>query len=93
MEWIQSRNAIGAPQNPVLRWQNRRAGISASAFWKEKILMLYWALVFLLIAIVAGVLGFGGVAFAAAGLAKILFFVFLIIFLASLVMHLSRRGV
>jgi uncharacterized membrane protein YtjA (UPF0391 family) len=55
--------------------------------------MLYWSLVFLLIAIVAGILGFGGVAFAAAGLAKILFFVFLIVFLASLVMHLSRRGV
>jgi len=55
--------------------------------------MLYWALVFLLIALVAGFLGFGGISFAAAGLAKVLFFVFLIIFLASLVMHLSRRGI
>ena len=31
--------------------------------------MLYWALVFLIIAVIAGFLGFGGVAFAAAGLA------------------------
>ena len=35
--------------------------------------MLYWALVFLIIALIAGFLGFGGIAFAAAGIAKILF--------------------
>jgi uncharacterized membrane protein YtjA (UPF0391 family) len=39
--------------------------------------MLYYALVFLVVALIAGFLGFGGVAFAAAGIAKILFFVFL----------------
>ena len=52
--------------------------------------MLYYALVFLLIAVVAGILGFGGVAFAAAGIAKILFFIFVVLFMASLVMHLAR---
>jgi len=36
-------------------------------------------------------LGFGGVAVAFAGLAKILFVVFLVLFLLSLVMHLGRR--
>jgi uncharacterized membrane protein YtjA (UPF0391 family) len=54
--------------------------------------MLYWALVFLVVAIVAGLLGFGAVAFAAAGIAKILFFLFLILFLVSLVMHVGRRA-
>ena len=39
--------------------------------------MLYWALVFLVIALVAGALGFGGIAGASAGIAKILFFIFL----------------
>lgn len=53
--------------------------------------MLYWALVFLLIAIAAGVLGFGGISLAAAGIAKILFFIFLVLFLVSLVTHMSRR--
>lgn len=53
--------------------------------------MLYWALMFLIIAIVAGLLGFGAIAFAAAGVAKILFFVFLILFLLSLVRHMSSR--
>jgi len=52
--------------------------------------MLYYALVFLLIAVVAAVLGFGGIAFAAAGIAKILFFLFLALFLVSLVVHLAR---
>ncbi len=51
--------------------------------------MLYYALVFLLIAIVAAVLGFGGIAFAAAGIAKILFYLFLALFLVSLVVHLA----
>jgi uncharacterized membrane protein YtjA (UPF0391 family) len=53
--------------------------------------MLYWALVMLVIAIVAGILGFGAVSFAAAGIAKILFFLFLIGFIVSLFMHLGRR--
>ena len=38
--------------------------------------MLYWALVFAVIALVAGVFGFGGVASAAAGIARSLFFYF-----------------
>jgi uncharacterized membrane protein YtjA (UPF0391 family) len=53
--------------------------------------MLYYALVFLLISIVAAVFGFGGVAIASAGIAKILFFVFIVLFLVSLVTHMSRR--
>ena len=52
--------------------------------------MLYYALVFFVIALVAAFLGFGGIAFAAAGIAKILFFLFLIAFLVSLV--LPRRA-
>ena len=54
--------------------------------------MLYWALAFFLIAIVAALLGFGGIAGGAMGIAKILFFVFLILFLVSLIMGLARRG-
>jgi uncharacterized membrane protein YtjA (UPF0391 family) len=55
--------------------------------------MLYYTIVFLIIALIAGVLGFGGVAFAAAGVAKLLFFLFLIAFLFTLVKHLSGRRV
>jgi len=53
--------------------------------------MLRWALGFFLIAIVAAIFGFGGIAVAAAGIAKILFFLFLILFLLALVGGLVRR--
>jgi uncharacterized membrane protein YtjA (UPF0391 family) len=54
--------------------------------------MLYWALVFLVIALIAGLLGFGGVASTAVGIAQVLFFIFLVIFAVTLVMGvLSRR--
>ena len=52
--------------------------------------MLGWALTFLVIALIAGALGFGVVAGAAAGIAKIIFFVFLVLLVVSLVMHLGR---
>jgi len=53
--------------------------------------MLYYALMFLLVALIAGTLGFGVVAFAAAEIARIVFFVFLVLFLAGLIAHLFRR--
>ena len=55
--------------------------------------MLGWALTFLVVALIAGVLGFTSIAGAAMGVAKILFFVFLVLFVVPLVMHLVRgRG-
>lgn len=47
--------------------------------------MLSWAFTFFIVAILAGVLGFGGISTAMAGIAKILFFVFLIAFVVSLI--------
>ncbi len=54
--------------------------------------MLRWALIFLVIALIAGALGFTGVYVAAAGIAKLLFFVFVVLFVVSLIMHLARGG-
>jgi len=53
--------------------------------------MLYYALVFLVIAILAAMFGFGTAAVAFAGIAKLLFVLFLILFIVSLVMHVGRR--
>jgi uncharacterized membrane protein YtjA (UPF0391 family) len=47
--------------------------------------MLSWALTFLVIALIAAVLGFGTLAGTAAWIAKVLFFVFLVAFVISLV--------
>lgn len=52
--------------------------------------MLAWSIIFLVVALIAGVLGFGGVASTATGIARILFFVFLVLFAVSL---LTGRGV
>ena len=46
--------------------------------------MLSWALTFFIVAIIAAVLGFTTIAGAAAGIAKILFFIFLVLFIISL---------
>jgi len=53
--------------------------------------MLYWAAVFFVIALIAAVFGFGGIAIEAVGAAKILFFVFLILFIVSLLLGRSWR--
>lgn len=54
--------------------------------------MLRWAVAFFLIAIVAAIFGFGGIAVAAAGIAKILFFLFVVLFLLALIGGLVRRA-
>lgn len=52
--------------------------------------MLNWALTFLVIALIAAVLGFGGVAVISIEFAKILFVVFLILFVVAAIMHALR---
>lgn len=52
--------------------------------------MLYYALAFLLVAIVAAVFGFGGIASASAGIAQILFFIFLVLFIVTLIARAVR---
>jgi uncharacterized membrane protein YtjA (UPF0391 family) len=54
--------------------------------------MLRFALLFLVIALVAALLGFGGVASDAAWIAKVLFFIFLVLFVISLVLGIGRGG-
>lgn len=46
--------------------------------------MLNYAILFLVVALIAAAFGFGGIAGAATGIAQVLFFVFLVLFLVSL---------
>jgi uncharacterized membrane protein YtjA (UPF0391 family) len=50
--------------------------------------MLYWALIFFLISIVAGIFGFTGIAAGAATIARVLFFIALAVMLVFLVLGL-----
>jgi uncharacterized membrane protein YtjA (UPF0391 family) len=54
--------------------------------------MLHYAVVFFIIALIAAVFGFGGIAVGAAGIAKILFIVFLIGAVVSFLMSMGRRA-
>ncbi|WP_421999031.1 DUF1328 domain-containing protein [Reyranella sp.] len=54
--------------------------------------MLYWALMFLVVALIAALFGFGGIASSAAGMAQILFVVALVLFLVSLFAGFMRRN-
>jgi uncharacterized membrane protein YtjA (UPF0391 family) len=53
------------------------------------IIMLRWAVIFLVIALVAALFGFTGIASAAAGIAKLLFFLFLAVCLLLFIIGLS----
>lgn len=50
-------------------------------------MLLYWAFLFLIIAIVAALFGFRNVEGVATQIAKVLFFIFIIVFVISLIMH------
>ena len=54
--------------------------------------MLYWSASFFIIAIIAAMFGFGGIADGAGSIAKVLFFLFLVLFVISLLTGLFRRG-
>jgi uncharacterized membrane protein YtjA (UPF0391 family) len=55
--------------------------------------VLHYAWIFLILALIAAIFGFGGVAVAAAGIAKVLFFVFIALFIIGLLMGAGRRAV
>jgi uncharacterized membrane protein YtjA (UPF0391 family) len=53
--------------------------------------MLRWSIAFFLIALVAAIFGFGGIAVGAAAIGRVLFFVFLTLFVLSLIVRLVSR--
>jgi uncharacterized membrane protein YtjA (UPF0391 family) len=57
----------------------------------EESKMLYWAAVFFVIAIIAALFGFGGIAAGATSIAQVLFGLFLLIAVISLILGLIRR--
>lgn len=67
---------------------NERLMKRAEMALNRSVCMLMWAVVFLIIAIIAGLFGFTKVESVAAQIAKVLFFIFIILFLISLVFGL-----
>lgn len=73
----------------IQRLKNREEGYFLSLNLYN---MLRWAVIFLVIALVAGIFGFGGIAASSAYFAKILFFVFIVLFLISLIFGRSAKS-
>jgi uncharacterized membrane protein YtjA (UPF0391 family) len=69
----------------------RRPNPGWRAVGPEEDIMLHYAVVFFVIALIAAVLGFSGIAAGAAGIAKVLFVVFLAMALLSFLANLVRR--
>jgi uncharacterized membrane protein YtjA (UPF0391 family) len=65
--------------------RGRRPRLPVNGYERRRFFMLSWALTFFIVAIIAAVLGFTTIAGAAAGIAKILFFIFLVLTLVALV--------
>jgi uncharacterized membrane protein YtjA (UPF0391 family) len=53
--------------------------------------MLQYALIFLVVALIAAVFGFGGIAASAVGIAKILFYIFIAIAVITFALSLLQR--
>ena len=51
--------------------------------------MLRWALIFFIVALVAAAFGFTGIAAAASGVAQLLFYVFVVLFVVALIAGLA----
>jgi uncharacterized membrane protein YtjA (UPF0391 family) len=73
---------------------SRCAALSAAAIEREMEnrgrVMLSWVVTFLVVALIAGILGFGGIAGASIEIAKAIFFIAVILFLVSAVVGLAR---
>ena len=48
--------------------------------------MVYWAILFLIIGVIAAIFGFGGIAGVAIGIAKVIFFIFIALFIIFLIL-------
>jgi uncharacterized membrane protein YtjA (UPF0391 family) len=65
--------------------EHRRRSDHLLTNFPKEITMLRWALIFLVVALLAGVFGFWGLEGTAMWMARVLFFLFLILFIVSLI--------
>lgn len=86
--------SAGRKRRDVLRSGDASQDFVAVVRELKEVSMLRWAAAFFIIAIIAAVFGFGGIAAGSAEIARVLFFLFLVIFVVSLLWGLlaGRRS-
>ncbi len=77
LSYTEAGQPLITPKQAKVEYALHNANAQVAGGGRQK--MLHYAVVFFIIAIVAAILGFGGIAAGAAGIAKVLFFVFLIL--------------
>jgi uncharacterized membrane protein YtjA (UPF0391 family) len=85
----------GRRRGPHLPQASRPAGPDlhqTRACPAQETVMLHYAIVFLVIALIAALFGFGGIAAGAVSIAKILFFVFVVMAIVAFIVSIGRRG-
>lgn len=89
-----TRQEVSHRQNPQHQISTLSVAYCSNACWAcifEEKTMLHYAIIFLVIALIAAVFGFGGIAASAVGIAKILFFVFLVMAVITFLMGLVKK--
>ena len=81
---------LGPRLRPVVTRADKRRHARARSSYTGAATVFHYSVIFLVIALIAAALGFGGIAGSAVGIAKILFLIFLVLFVVSLVF--GRRG-
>jgi uncharacterized membrane protein YtjA (UPF0391 family) len=75
---------------PIISRRVSVRGAGAAVENRAESVMLGWVITFLIIALIAGVLGFGGVAGASIEIAKTIFFIAVVLFIVSAVIGVAR---
>jgi uncharacterized membrane protein YtjA (UPF0391 family) len=88
VHWPGDRHSSQEPGPPSEVTEGNGAA-AACRLMEQTVTLLKWALIFFLVSIVAGVLGFTGISVASADVARFLFYVFVVIFLVLLVLGLT----
>jgi len=90
---VRLMEALGYPASARAgRGRAQRIGSTGNRGKDRTMGLLGWALVFLLVALIAAAFGFGGISVAAAGVAKVLFIIFVVIFVVLLIAAFLGAG-
>jgi uncharacterized membrane protein YtjA (UPF0391 family) len=90
-EHLFQRRIIAAGEAQSLSLRRFEKSFSNDRILKSGVtVMLSWVVTFLIVALVAGILGFGGIAGVSIEIAKTIFFIAVVLFLVSAVVGLAR---
>jgi len=96
MTFVNQPDSLDAPASRIHaeRWRQMLTSTARALFESMKFAfsMLSWAMIFLIIALIAAIFGFGGIVGGAIGLAKVIFFISIVLFMIACLMGRKTPG-